>query len=751
MRKDALALLIGVTGIQFAPCLPPLPAAGVAAALILAPFLWRTRFRAVVFLALGLIYALANAQQTLSHGLPAGREPLDVQATVEIVSLVDRREFSSGFDAKILSIDPHLDIRRIRVNWYRAPASLRAAQRWSMGLKLRSPRGFRNPGGFDAESLWGRAGIDALATVSSRSTPRLTAVPGWAPVLRSREYLSRVLAGWAAGSPSAGVITGLAVGDTHGVAPELWSVFRSTGITHLMAISGSHVGMFGVFAAFAARMLWRVTQRRGTQQGCARLCVLAAMCASFCYALLAGFSIPSQRTALMIAVVGLGRLRARILAPSRSLSLALIAVLLLDPAAPLQPGFWLSFATVAWIFALSSGAAPAPGWMQALRLQMGVSLIVLPITLYCFAQTSLIAPLVNVIAIPLAGLILVPLIIIAAAMAPLLPDVGQWIVQHLAAALDHAWPLLRAAGELPFAQWWTPGLPLPVAVVGAGAAIALCLLPAWQWRCIAAAALLSVFWWRAPALQRQEFDFVILDAGDALVTVLLTAQSTLVYYRGAGGVMQADVGATVLLPYLRYAGREHVDLLVLSHVDAGYASGLDSLFREMRVAQTIGGGDSQAPCLAGQRFDRDGVAVRVLAPRAALTQDQDASCMLWIGNSRTSVLVPGDATQAAEAQRVAAGTAWPASLVIVPARGSHHSSSPGFVVAVRPRWAVVAAAHLNRFAYPRAEVVARWQAAGAQVRQVSQEGAMVLRSRADGSASLLPGERLTNRRYWTAK
>ena len=755
MRKDALAVLIGVTGIQFAPSLPHLSAAvlvaALAAALISTLIVWRTGLRAAALLLLGVLYAWARAQQDLSHRLPAALEPVEVKATIEIVSLVDHRDYSSTFDARILTLEPALPVRQVRVSWFRAPSGLRATQRWSLFLRLRVPRGHRNPGGFDVESVWGRAGVDALASLSPGSTPHLLAQRGIAPVLASRQFLAGELTQWAAGSPSAGVIAGLAVGDTSAIPQDLWSVFRSVGITHLMAISGTHVGMFGVFAAFIARTVWRKRQSGTAQRGAHRICAMASVAASFGYALLAGFSIPTQRTALMIAVVGAAGMRARHLGASHSLSLALLAVLLLDPTAPLQPGFWLSFATVAWIFMLGEGAAPVARWQQELRMQLGVALVVLPISLYCFAQTSLIAPLVNLLAIPVAGLLLVPAILLAASLAPVLPDLGQWIIQHLAHRLDALWPLLRAAGDWPPAQWWTPDLPLLVALLGAFAAMALCLSPVWQWRGIAALACSSVLVWPAPSLREREFDFAILDAGDALAAVLLTARSTIIYYRGAGGGTNVDVAASALMPYLRSRGRERVDLLVLSHVDGASAAGADALFRELPVAQIIGGGDSQAPCLAGQRFDRDGVAIRVLAPSDPEADGRDASCVVWLGNPWASVLVAGDLTQTAEGALLDSGAVWPASLVIVSARGSHLSSAPEFVRAVHARWAVVAAAHLNRFGYPRPEILARWQAAGAQVRQVSLEGATILSSRADGSVRLPPGERLTNPRYWTAK
>lgn len=751
MRKDALAVLIGVTGIQFAPALPSWTAGWAAAAIISILIVWWTGFRRVCFLLVGVLYAWARAQQDLSHRLPPLLAPVDVQATLQIESLVERRNASSVFDARILTMEPALPVRRARVSWYHAPATLQAAQRWSLPLRMRAPRGQRNPGGLDLESVWGRSGIDALATLRTGPAPQLLAARAYSPVLIVRQYLAGHLTQWAAGNPSAGVIAGLAVGETAAIPPELWSVFRAVGITHLMAISGTHVGMFGLLAAGLARLIWRRGQSGVGQRGAQFACALAAVVASLAYALLAGFSIPTQRTALMIAVVGIARMRARQLGASHILSLALVAVLLLDPTAPLQPGFWLSFVTVAWIFMLANGASPDSHWRQELRLQIGVSLLVLPISLYCFTQASLIAPVVNSLAIPAAGFVVVPGIILAASLAPLWPDAGQWIVQHLAMGLDWLWPLLRAAGQWPSAQVWAPDLPFGLVLVSAVAAMVLCLLPAASWRYMAALAAACVFVWPTPVLQRQEFDLTILDTGDAMSVVVLTANSTILYYRAAGGTASADVGAGALLPYLRSRGRDRVDLLVLSHVDAGNAAGLDTLFRDMPVLQTVGGGDFQAPCMSGQRFDRDGVAIRVLAPSDAQTEGTDASCVIWIGSPRASVLLPGDPDRAAEAALLARGAVWPATLVVVPARGSHLSSSPDFVQATRARWAVVTAAHLNRFGYPRPEVIQAWEEAGAQVRQVSQEGAITLRSRLDGSLTLGPGERLTNPRYWTAK
>jgi competence protein ComEC len=236
-----------------------------------------------------------------------------------------------------------------------------------------------------------------------------------------------------------------------------------------------------------------------------------------------------------------------------------------------------------------------------------------------------------------------------------------------------------------------------------------------------------------------------------MLAVLLTRQTTLVYFAGSGSARAGDVGASVLLPYLRAQGRRRVDLLFISRADSTHAAGVDALFREMPVLQVLAGADPDAPCAAGQAFDRDDVAIRVLGPASGAAPGRNASCVLRIAGAGASVLIAGEIDAQGERELLERGTPGAVTLLVVPARGSHLASSPAFVAALRPRWAVIDAAHLNRFGYPRPEVIDRWRSAGAAVRQVSQEGAITLEAPARGPARLPPGERLARPRYWTTK
>ncbi len=747
---DALALLLGVTAIQFAPVLPRAVAWALPAVLMLAPIAWRTRWRPCLFLLLGLIHATGRAQGDLDHTLPATAQPLRIEAEVVIDSLLQWRERGVQFEARLVNAPLPAPVQRLRVDWP-APPALRAGQRWRLPLRIRAPRGLRNPHGWDAEATWARAGIGALASVDAEGSPRLLEQAPRVSLLHVRESLSRRLAGFAPGSPSAGVISGLAVGDTAAISAAQWSLFRAAGITHLMAISGTHVGMFGVVAAAVARRAWRWSRTPVRQRGERMACVLAAISGAVAYALLAGFSVPSQRTALMIAVAGVARLRGRELPARRILALALMAVLMLDPAAGMQPGFWLSFGTVAWILAIESGAAPLPAWRSGLRLQAGVSVLVLPATLYCFGQASMVAAPVNLLAVPVTGLLALPVIMLGCLLAWPFPHLAQPLIGSLAAALDACWPALMRIVDWPGAQWWAGSLPLSFAL-GATAAAALAgLAPALRWRGIALTGMLAALSWTPPQPAGGGFEFTLLDSGDVLLAVLLTRHSTLVYFSGSGGARAGDPATSVLIPHLRARGRARVDVLVIGRADASHAAGIEALFAAMPVDQVVGGGDTRAPCLAGQAFDRDGIAIRMLGPAQADPGGRNASCVLRVGNARASVLIAGEIDSAGEQDLLGRGRIGPATLAVVPAHGSHLASSSAFIAALRPRWALIAAAHHNRFGHPRPEVIERWRQGGAAVRQVSLEGAMTFNVPAGGPISLPPGERLARPHYWTAK
>src|SRR5690606_22353589 len=142
------------------------------------------------------------------------------------------------------------------------------------------------------------------------------------------------------------LLEALTIGVRDGLDDEHWTVMRRTGTSHLMAISGLHVGLVSGLLFWLTRRLW--TAAGGSAYCPAPLVAAwAGLVGAFAYGALAGFSIPTLRAVLMVSVVLLALVWRRGLRPGQSLCLALVAVLVLDPLSVLEAGFWLSFAAVA--------------------------------------------------------------------------------------------------------------------------------------------------------------------------------------------------------------------------------------------------------------------------------------------------------------------------------------------------------------------------------------------------------------------
>ena len=159
--------------------------------------------------------------------------------------------------------------------------------------------------------------------------------------------------------------------------------------------------------------------------------VFAGLAAAAGYALLAGWGIPAQRTVLMLAVVAAAWLARARIGLGAALALAAAVVCLVDPWAVLAAGFWLSFGAVAAIVWVVHGRVDdraVPGWRRALaaatRVQIAVTLALMPATVVLFHQLSLVSPVANAVAIPVVSWIVTPLALVAGALATLPPAFG---------------------------------------------------------------------------------------------------------------------------------------------------------------------------------------------------------------------------------------------------------------------------------------------------------------------------------------
>lgn len=713
-------------------------------------------------------------------------EGQDIAIVAVVSGLPQPMEVGVRFRVRVLSAERQGAVVRlpeqIDLGWYRnasdegagvgreaAAFAPHAGERWQMTVRLKAPHGARNPHGFDYELLQWEQGVQAVGYV--RSGPkdpqpmRLDAALRY-PVLQLRERMrDAILAELASVSEgaadlrAAGVVAALVTGDQRAIDRSDWNVFRATGVAHLVSISGLHITLFAWLAAQAVGALWRRAPRLCLAFPAQSAALLGGLLLASLYALFSGWGVPAQRTVLMLAVVVGLRLAGRRWPWPHVWLLACAAVVLQDPWALLQAGFWLSFVAVGVLFAINpiadnaSSKSARARFVSMFREQWSVTVALAPLTLLLFGQVSLVGFLANLVAIPWVTLVVTPLAFAGVLWAPLW-HLAAWCVQLL------GW-LLGLLAAIPWAQFEVASAPLWAGLAAVLGGVLLAARLPWSVRLVGLPLCLPVLLWQAPRPPQGTFELLAADIGQGNAVLVRTAQHALLYDTGPRYSVASDAGERVLVPLLRSLG-ERVDTVMLSHRDSDHTGGAAAVLAQQPQAALTGSIAGEAgllalrawtPCVAGQAWVWDGVDFELLhpfeaAPAQALAGDKPNahSCVLRVrAQSGASALLAGDIERAQELALVQRGAAPRVDLLLVPHHGSKTSSSAPFLEAVQPRIALVQAAYRSRFGHPAAEVVERLQAHGAQVIDTAHCGAATWQS--DSPASVRC-ERAVERRYW---
>jgi competence protein ComEC len=753
MGRVALAFLLGACCIHSLDRLPHWH--GAMGLLVAAGALMLVgRFKLVAGLLAGLAWTWLSAAGRVAGDLPLALEGQDLLVRGYVASFPQTAAGDSQFLLDVA--EPRRGVPpRIRLVWYGAARAVRAGELWQLVVRLKRRNGFANPGGADREAQLFREGIGATGYVRDDGRSLLLERPSLRyAVTRARGWISERIREAVRDPHVLGVLQGLAVGDTQAMTPEQWRVFAATGTTHLMAISGLHISMVAALAAWLGGAIVRLRSAQARRWNAMHGQVIAGTTAALLYSMLAGLSVPTQRTLLMLVIYFGGRWYRRQLAVTQALGLSLIGVLLLDPFAPLAPGAWLSFGAVAVILLAVAGRVRRDGPIAAFaRVQLAITIGLVPLLLTAFGSVSLISPLANVIAIPLFTLVLVPTVLLGACAASIWPPAGEWVLALPALVMQWTWPLLQWLARWPLALWHFPQPPVPAFVALVLGVLLLVAPGIWPTRLAGILLCLPVALHRVPGPAVGNFEVAMLDVGQGLAVVVRTQAHVLVYDAGPAFPAGRDAGELAVLPYLRYYGVRRVDALVVSHGDLDHRGGANSVLGGVPVARVLAGpsvgplAQARAPCRRGQRWIWDGVQFEMLHPaRSARASDNDSSCVLRIHSGAGSVLLAGDVEAVAESEIVDNGLPR-TTVVAVPHHGSRTSSTTRFVAAAHPALALVSAGYRNRWGLPRREIAERWRAAGARVLTTADSGAIEIAFTA-GRPPLACEYRQTRRRYW---
>lgn len=763
---------------------------------------------------LGCGWLLLYAHQSLAALWPERLEGVDVWAEGIVWSLPQQTERSLRFEFHIERVCEHRNPagcdfaalpeagQTALINLYQ-PLPIAPGQRWRLQLRLQRPHGFANPGGFDYEAWLVQNGIRATGYVREHRGNVQVAQTALRAFTQLRHALvTRIDAVEGLRYPH--LLRALTLGDHYGISDDEWELFRQTGTNHLIVISGMHVALIALLLYRLG--WWLATRWTGLLLVCPAPQVAAAfaLLGAWCYSGLAGLSLPVQRAFVMAAVLFAGRLLRRQTSSIDALCLALALVLALDPLAPQNAGFWLSYCAVAVLLltlrpdhaATDTGndsndsnesrgdnngcrvayvdhdtgtdsrggklRAAACKWLahgrRALwlewRTQWLVFLGLLPVLLLFFQQISPLAPLINMPAIPYVGILVVPLALFAVALLWLWPPAAEpllrltdWLLHGYMLGLE-SW-----VAAMPLDLITLPALPLPALVLLCGAIFAALFLPqaAIRLGAVLFVPLLFIAWPR-PQLAEGGLRVAVLDTGQGLAVVVSTRGHHLLYDTGPYFSSRFDAGSDVVVPYLRQRNVRRLDTVIVSHADGDHAGGLPGVAAAYPHARYLGSAPGEFPlpgeaCMAGQQWNWDGVDFRMLHPDLPGYERNDSSCVLQVTSGNSIVLLPGDIERASERHLLAQGALQPATLLIAPHHGSASSSTVDFVAATHPQAVVYASGYRNRFGHPRADVRARYARAGSAEYLTSRSGAVEFELDASGLKAVHERRR-ERRRFW---
>lgn len=782
IRFGILAFALGAAWLQTRPDLPPLTWLWLLPpALLLGLWLpargmsgWLRRILlGLLALALGFFYAAWRAELRLADHLPQIWEGRQVTFTGRVVDLpeVTARGWRARFSVTV-GLTPGATLPRqlmLAEHVFRddPPPAPRAGACLRIKAKLFTPHAQVNPQGFDYEAWLLERGI--------RATGYLTAAPeatggcdgGLRAVIdgqrdRIRSHLLQALAD----RPYAGVVVALAIGDQNAIPSAQWTLFRHTGVTHLMSISGLHVTLFSSLVYLLVSWLWRRAPGLCLRLPAHKAGLGLGLFAAAAYVALSGFGIPAQRTLYMLAAVVACLWSGWLTSPTRILAIALLVVVLIDPWAALAPGFWLSFGAVAALMYAGSGQLrPPPWWLAWIKTQWAVTLALTPALLALFHEVSLVSPLANAFAIPLVSLLAVPLALLAA----VIPWEGLALAAH--AVLQVTLTGLVWLDTLPQPVWHGAEAGV-VAVVMALVGAALLLLPRGvPGRWLGVLLFLPLIFPRLEHPAAGEFWVSVLDVGQGLAAVVRTQRHVLVYDAGPLYASGEDAGGRVVAPFLHARGLRHLHSLILTHDDIDHSGGVLGLISSHRpdvLLTSLAGLDAASlsphgrailaampvarACIAGDSWRWDGIEFSLLHPpahhyRNRNYKDNDRSCVLKVTGPGGSMLLTADIERLGELSLLERHPDdLRADVLLAPHHGSKSSSMTEFLEAVGPRKVVIPVGHRNRYGHPAPEILARYRARGMEILRTDRDGAVELRFTARGLET--SRARFTQRRYW---
>jgi competence protein ComEC len=550
--------------------------------------------------------------------------------------------------------------------------------------------------------------------------------------------------------PNAALARALLIADTRSLDPMVRDRYATAGLVHMLSISGLHVAII----ALAAELLCRAARLPGRGASVTTMALVAA------YVAVIGAPAPAVRSAVMLGVTAACRIAQRNTSPWASLAIGGGAPLI-APRTVLDLGWQLSVLGMAGLVASGSLARrwirrERGAWtgqlLTALLASVVASLVTGPLVAWHFGRLSIVAPVANLAAAPIVG-VLQPTLFLALAFTPL-PAVQRFVADAASPMLGALDLVASTAARMPHASVdIAPSLPTAVLAGGCVVAFIVACVSRYPGTSMVAgaAAVASLVWVPLAPSPGRGAELHMIDVGQGDAVALRTPRGRWIIVDAGRAWRGGDAGRASVIPYVRRYGGA-VAAFVLSHPHADHAGGAATVIRALRPAifwdgAYVGTSETYREALAAAaaakvRWDRvrpgtrrtiDDVALEFLAPDSAWTRALDdpneASVVIRARYGAVRFLLVGDAEREEEGWLLARDSlGLRAEVLKVGHHGSSTSTTEGFLRAVRPRIALVSVGAGNTYGHPSPRILASLAAEGATVLRTDRLGSIVVRT-----------------------
>jgi competence protein ComEC len=671
----------------------------------------------------------------------------DVQGCVSSLVSFKSRSYRFEFEPSLMAhSESGLVIttpKRIRLSWFKThdqPERIpKLGECWQLRVKLKRPHGSVNPGGFDYERWLLTKGIGATGYVRTHSENHFIKYSGWDYLGAYRQYL----------------------------------------VAHLLAISGLHIGLAAAFGYFLIGCIARLLSVRWPHHVFTPYwAIVGSVVFAGIYAALAGFSLPAQRALVMLLSLSIWQLWGRNHSVWQAWWLSMALILACSPLSGFGAGFWMTYMAVAALIA----GFQAPVWQnrnlihRLIWAQLLVFIGLLLPLLWFGLGVSGWSLLVNLVAIPWVGLMVVPPLLLGA----LLITINEWLGLHLWYLAD--WSIQRLLDALTWLSDWESQRQAKGILRGENtyssfingqdiylspslvilSAVLLAFYYAPKKLPAKATALLGIVLILIAQPVEKKPQLWVLDVGQGLSVLVVTNEGSVLFDAGPAYGSGFDAGSSIVLPSMNRLGVKRLNTVVISHGDSDHSGGWNSVANKVPVGKVWAGEVDKLkgavdvkyyglmePCSTDQYWMLGGVHFDLLANPLSIknsAKGNNRSCVLLVSLGDERVLVPGDI----EALQERYFTKHPklqlgVTGLVMPHHGSKTSSSERFLRLMSPTWAIASAGYLSRYGHPHPSVVTRYNKKGIHILSTAEMGAL----RFLFTENQLPeGYRDLQKRYW---